>query len=76
MAIKVTLTTTGRERMFPHATDWYAGEDKTLQVYQAIEHEAQYTVAEFADGAWESVEFDPIPVYQPAPESTTKEPVR
>lgn len=75
MGIKVT--TNGWERRFPEATDWYAGEDKTLQIYQPFEGEAQFAIAEFADGAWVSVEHDPLPKPpQPAMEPTAEESVR
>jgi hypothetical protein len=50
------------EKVYPHAHSWYSGEDKTLQIYQKVGDESEFTIAEFSDGSWEHVEFDPIPV--------------
>lgn len=54
--------------IYPHASDWFAGEDKTLQIYQTVDHNAQFVIAEFSEGNWERVEHDPLPVPQPEEE--------
>jgi hypothetical protein len=65
MAIRVRIF--GEMHVFPHARDWYSGEDKTLQIYQDHQDEngnwdPEFVIAEFADGSWEHVMYDPMPV--------------
>jgi hypothetical protein len=65
MGVKVCYQYGHTERVFPDANDWYAGEDKTLQIYQEHDGNPQFVIAEYADGCWESVEHDPLPSPQP-----------
>ena len=73
MGVKVRLPMYNDERIFETAHDWYVTDERVLQIYQDNDGDREFVIAEYNEGGWESVEYDPLPIPpQPEPADVTE----